>query len=182
MIRLCFHRSPSAGIPETPSRTPPRAAARSHCRSPAGAPCGRISHQPAGMFRAQRAASAIRQRASPDLARRRPSQWSRRERVGDVDQSTSFTVLRLASVLPAALYSLRRGRARHRRRPARQPDLSAEQRIDWHRPEFRAVLVIPRRGRRPAGPAPRAMAPKNSRWRMCGAPMPAAGRSAAATA
>lgn len=120
-------------------------------RGPTGATVPPHPHQPAGVFRAQRAASVHRGReASPQLARRRPSRRSGRDRRGRPVHQLHRPAARIG--VAGGVVRCRRGRARHRRRPARQPDLSAEQRVDRHCPAFRSVLVIPRRGGGPARP------------------------------
>jgi hypothetical protein len=84
-------------------------------------------------------------RISPDAVRRiGPGGF------GAFDQSTSFTVLRLESVFPAALYRSVAGEpAMAVGQPASQTCRPSSALIGTA-PAFRAVLVVPRRGRRPA--------------------------------
>ena len=101
------------------------------------------------MFRAQPVASAHPgSGASQGLARCRPShrsRWGRRIRPVDQRHRPAAGI-----GIAGRVVALRGRRSGHRRRPARQPDLPPQQRVDRHRRTFRAVLVISRRGRGPA--------------------------------
>ena len=144
--------SASGNVPDSTGRQrPSRQRSQSGSRQtpsvalvPAGsAPStSRPAYRPAARIRVARRVVSLRCR-SPGH-RRRPA--------GQSAGAGQLQVFRAHTVRSPSAVAMGRARrvVRHGRRPARQPDLPAEQRVDRHRPAFRSVLVIPRRGRRPA--------------------------------